>query len=147
MTNGWVSYGDISPWHGQLWIKAPESEDQDFAECVEIIGPGDFEILAENQVMIVRGSIYMPLDDPKRMKAALDCAGSDIETASWIEKAYACNAYHGIDPDTYGGKAIVQIGAKPGDVLSRRAIEPETPDITLHGNAKLENYIRDEFLN
>jgi len=135
--NEWTNFGDISPWHGQLWVKnAHVDNTDDFAECIEIIGPG-YLGLSDNQLMIVHGSIYMPIDDPERVKSALDCTGDTPSMANWITLMLAFHAYYGIEPDAYFPQEIVQIGKSEGGL---------TADVILHGNAKIENYLKREVL-
>jgi hypothetical protein len=133
----WINFGDVSPWHGQLWINnAHPDNDDDFAEVVQIIGPSDLESLAYNQLMIVQGSIYIPLHDKERVRQALDCIGVDYDDATWIDIALAFDAYHGVDQNSI---EIVQIG-KTAD-KQREYVETMQPDTVLAHNAKIENYL------
>jgi hypothetical protein len=141
--NTWTNFGDVSPWHGQLWINnACVDNDSDFAEVVEIIGPSDLESLAYNQLLIIQGSIYMPLDDRDKVKSALDIVGKTPSLATWIDLALAFHAYHGIDQYQ---QEVVQIGSKL-DLKGMWGFVEES-DIVLHGNAKIENYLTNNQLS
>lgn len=138
--NDWTNFGDVSPWHGQLWIRdAFVDSTDDFAEVIEIIGPGSFQGLADNQILIVRGSIYIPIDDKAKVANALDCIGKTHSLATWIDLALAFRAYHGIDPDIYCPQEVVQVGAiDTGEGLPA--------DVVLHGNASIKSYLKKEVL-
>jgi len=143
--NEWTNFGDVSPEHGQLWIKdATVDSDQDFAECVEVHAGRDVG-LAENQYMVRRGSIYMPIDDRKKVESALDVIGCTPSLATWIDKALAFHAYHGVDMDTFGGFEIVQVG-KTIDDLNASGTTCDDPDVILHGNASIGKYLADNAL-
>lgn len=132
----WVNVGDISPWHGQLWIK-DEGPDQDYAECVEVISPADLESLADNQLLVTIGSVYMPDYDKD---SRLSIIGKTPSLATWLDYAIACIAYSGIDPNIYNGQIVVQHG--------RTVYEySEKPDIVLHGNSDMQRHIIDKYLN
>ena len=135
----WTNFGDVSPYHGQLWIKdARVDNDSDFAECVEIINASEFGG-ADNVYMITRGSIYIP-DDKTKRKSALDCIDKTPSLATWIDLALAFHAYHGVEPDTWGGITNVQIGK------AKEARNTISIDVVLHGNASIRRYIEKEFL-
>lgn len=143
--NDWTNFGDVSPEHGQVWIRdATVDSDQDFAECVEIIAGRDVG-LADNQYMIWRGSIYIPLHDSERMTAALECIGKTPSLATWIDKAMAFHAYAGMDQDTFGGFEIVQVGKRLDDWTAAGTTCTE-PDKVLHGNASIMKYLAREYL-
>jgi hypothetical protein len=138
----WTNFGDISPWHGQLWIKnAFVDNTDDFAEVVEIIGPYDLESLAYNQLMIIQGSIYIPLHDEAKVESALDVIGKTPSLATWIDLALAFHAYAGVE---YDFEEVVQVGANL-DLKRRQELyngSANEADIILHGNTKIENYLR-----
>lgn len=142
--NNWTNFGDVSPDHGQLWIcDAYPDSTQDFAECVEIIGGSDIG-LADNQYRIQRGSIYMPLDDARKVASALGVIGKTSSLATWIDKALAFHAYHGADPD-YHGFEIVQHGKRLDD-WTASGTTCDAPDVVLHGNASLTKYLAQNWL-
>lgn len=145
MESDWQNLGDVNPEHGQLWIK-PGGDD--YAEYVETIGPGDLESLGDNQLLILRGSIYF---SPDHWQAALECCDALNGRAGppdYLDVARAFHAYHGGDLDTWGGETVVQVGRAPGDAGSwRHHVEPRAADVVLHGNAKIARYIRAEILN
>lgn len=142
--NNWSNFGDMSPEHGQTWIKNtyPDST-QDFAECVEVISGSDVG-LADNQYLIQRGSIYMPLDDKDKVESALGVIDKTPSLATWIDKALAFHAYHGMDLDTFGGFEVVQVGKTLDDWTANGTTHES--DTLLHGNASIEKYIRENYL-
>jgi hypothetical protein len=146
MNNGWTNYGDVNPWHGQLWIKdAYADSTEDSAECVEIISPCDFEALADNQLLIMTGSLYIPLHDTEAMKQRLDVIGKTPSLANWVDYALASHAYGGIEKDS---ETVAQFSKEVGDSGSyRHYVDPMESDIVLHGNKTALAYIEDNFLN
>lgn len=135
----WTNFGDISPYHGQLWINnATVDNDSDYAECVEIINCREHDG-PENCYRITCGTIYIP-DDKTKRESALGVIGETPSLATWIDLALAFHAHAGVEADTYGGITIVQFG-KTQD--SRETVDP---DLVLHGNCKVSKYIRNEYL-
>ena len=144
----WTNFGDVSPWHGQLWIKnAFVDSTEDFAECVQTIGPGVLECLADNQLLIEVGSIYMPLHDKAKVKSALDVIGKTPSLATWIDLALAFHAYWGMERDSWNGATVLQIGTELDTTCLRSGVDPMESDIVLHGNNKLQNYLAKTYLN
>ena len=138
MKHEWKNYGDVSPWHGQLWLRVGG---EDWAECVEIIGPGDFECLADNQIMIEFGSVFI---SPQwaDWQSALECVGFEFNgPPEFMTLAMSFHAYRGQEYDTYQPRQIVQFGAKPEIESMPSWVDPLKADIVLHGNTKPENYI------
>ena len=142
MTYGLAEYenfGDVSPQHGQTWIRYGGD---DYADCVEILSGSDVG-LADNQYMIRRGSVYF---SPWAWDSAMSCCDTGIYgPPTYADIAYAFNAYQGIDLDTWGGFEIVQIGAKPDDFCAR-GTTCDSPDKILHGNTCIEKYLRENWL-
>ena len=139
MLDSFENFGDVSPSYGQTWIRYGGA---DYAECVTIIAGSDVG-LADNQYMIERGSIYF---SPVNWDSALSCCDSGIYgPPTYAEVAYAFNACQGMDRDTFGGFAIVQIGKKPDD-WTARGTTCDTPDIVLHGNASIKKYLKENYL-
>lgn len=139
MCNEWRNYGDVSPEHGQTWIRYG---DYDYAECVEILSGSDIG-LADNQYMIERGSIYF---SPDRWDDAMSCCDTGIYgPPEFADIAYAFHAYQGMERDTWGGFAIVQIG-KTVDDWTAQGTTCDSPDIVLHGNASIARYLESNYL-
>ena len=134
------NFGDVSPEHGQTWIRYGGN---DYADCVTIISGSDIGI-ADNQYMIEAGSIYL---SPDNWDSALSCCDTGIYgPPEYHQVAYAFFAYMGMDRDIYGGFEIVQVGAKPDD-WTARGTTCEEPDTVLHGNASIEKYLSENYLN
>ena len=134
MNNQWVNMGDVSPEHGQLWIKYGG---EDYAECVEVLTDNVLN-LGSNQYMINRGTIYF---NSSTWNNAMQCFDSGIYgPPEYLEVAYMFNAYSGMELDSYDGSEIIQVG-KDSDC------EDSNPDIVLHGNTSISKYIKDNFLN
>ena len=141
----WTNFGDVSPWHGQIWIKnAFADSTEDFAECVQTIGSMEIECLADNQLLIEVGSIYMPLHDSAKVKSALDVIGKTPSLATWIDLALAFHAYSGIEVDY---QHVIQIGKELDTTCQRIGADTTDSDIVLHGNAKIKNYLSTNYLN
>ena len=141
----WTNFGDLSPWHGQLWIKnAFVDSTEEFAECVQIIGSSELECLADNQLLIEVGSIYMPLHDSAKVKSALDVIGKTTSLADWIDFALAFHAYWGIERDC---ATVLQIGKRLDTTCQCIGADTMDSDIVLHGNNKLQNYLAKTYLN
>lgn len=139
MESAWTNYGDVSPQHGQTWIRRGGD---DYADCVTILSGSDIG-LADNQYMIERGSIYF---SPDNWNSALDCCDSGIYgPPEYLDVAYAFQAYQGIERDTFDGFAIVQVG-KTLDDWTARGASCEEPDCVLHGNASISRYLENNYL-
>lgn len=139
MPTEYENFGDVSPQHGQTWIRYGGD---DYADVVEILSGSDAG-LADNQYMIRQGSIYF---SPQNWDSAMACCDTGIYgPPTYADIAYAFNAYQGFDLDTYGGFEIVQVGSKPDD-WTASGTTCESPDVVLHGNASIENYIRQNWL-
>lgn len=142
--NSWINFGDSSPDYGQTWIlDAFVDNTQDYAECVKVMS--GVELFGPSNIYIIeRGSIYMPLDDADKVASALGVIGMTPSLATWIDKALAFDAYHGMDRDTWGGLEVVSIGK----ILDQNALEsfPYDIDAQLHGNASISKYLRDNYL-
>lgn len=156
MAHRWHYSGDMNLTEGGFYWREDDADDYvlavDVTPCSDAGGPS-------NLFHIESGSVYLPIDDPKRLRAALSVLGYDLldngdigVDGGVIEKGSptwrwfvvdACRAYHGLDRDTFNGVTVVQIGrdeeAHPGGWSPN-------PDVVLRGNAKLENYVRREFL-
>ena len=145
----WTNFGDVSPWHGQIWIKNPPVESayiplEDFAECVQTIGSMEIECLADNQLLIEVGSIYIPLHDKSKVESALDIIGKTPSLATWIDLALAFHAYSGVEVDY---QHVIQIGKGLDTTCQRIGAGTMDSDIVLHGNAKIKNYLSANYLN
>lgn len=144
--NEWTNFGDMSPEHGQTWILDANADDtQDYAECVKIWCVDSALGGPDNVYIIERGSIYMPLDDADKLASALDVIDCAPSLATWVDKALAFDAYYGMDRDV-NGFDIVAVG-KVTDEDGLDAM-PHGWDVetTLHGNASIGKYLRDNYL-
>ena len=140
METGYTNFGDVSISHGQVWIA--NDGDSDFAPVVETHSGADIG-LADNQYRIERGTIYFSSDN---WNAAMQCCGIDrIGPPDFLEIAYAFYAYQGFDRDCYGGFEIVQVG-KTLDDWTAAGTTCHDPDTVLHGNARIEKYLAENYL-
>lgn len=148
----WNYSGDMNLEYGGLFWREDGADDYVLAvkvtPCSDAGGP-------DNLFHIEHGSIYLGTD-VKRHKSALDCCGykladdgtmTDGAGGTFTKKqararlVEAMDAYCGLDNRT---EHVVQIGkAEPED--GRGGWSPE-PDTILRGNAKLRNFVREEFL-
>lgn len=136
----WTNFGDISPEHGQLWVKGAHVDNtEDFAEVVEIRCATDFGG-PDNVYIICGGSIYIPLDDETKMESALDCICVSPSQATWIDKMLGCEAYSGIDTDSM---QIVSVGKVTDTDAMPHGWEVETQ---LHGNRSISKWLAKEYL-
>lgn len=135
-----INYGDVSPEHGQEWIAYGGD---DYAEIVTIRSGSDLQ-LADNQYMIERGTIYF---SPNNWDSALSIYGfnEQVGPPEYWQVAVAFNAYQGFDRDCWRGFEIVQVGKHPDD-WTASGTTCENPDVTLHGNASIEIYLKREYL-
>jgi hypothetical protein len=139
MLNDYENFGDVSPQHGQTWIRFGGD---DYADVVEILSGSDAG-LADNQFMVRRGSVYF---SPQNWDSAMSCCDTGIYgPPTYAHIAYAFYAYEGFDQDSYGGFEIVQVGSKPDDFCAM-GTTCDSPDTVLHGNASIEKYIRQNWL-
>lgn len=159
MSKRWHYFGDVRLTEGGFYWREDGADDYvcavDVTPCSNAGGPS-------NLFHIEAGSIFLPVNDPDRLNAALDCCGWQLTesgnllagdgaeilhgTPTW--RAFvvaACKAYHGIDRDTWNGSTVVQIGRDEGCFI-REGWSPN-PDVILRGNAKLANYVRRQFLD
>lgn len=132
--NVWNYTGDLNLEYGGLfWLYDPIMPD-----CVEAVEvePDD---RCDRVFIKTWGSIYF---SPDRWNSALECIGDGerIGPPQLIEVVRAFHAYHGIDPMTFAGTEILQIGEMT-EFDSEPMIEP---DRIYHGNWKLKNIIRNE---
>jgi hypothetical protein len=124
----WIYKGDINLEHGGAWYNTEGlSMDSDYCEIVKVT---DLESAcgAEGHYLIERGSIYIPLEREKRVSAlgccgyklsacglqVIDCTGeaqSGLEAALMLADAF--DAYHGIEPDVFGGREVVKLAGYP----------------------------------
>lgn len=166
---GWNYSGDMNLTEGGLFWRFDGAErfpDTDYVLAVRVTpcaaagGP-------ENLFHVETGSIYVPRE---KYQTALDTCGYTLrensETGALaIEDSQgavhrldsalgaallvdALNAYGGLDRDYLGGETVIRIG-RPDPHFSpdsMREWNPD-PDIVLHGNAKLKNHIKREFLS
>lgn len=132
----WNYSGDVNLEYGGFFWKEDGQEDYVLAvrvtPCSDAGGP-------DNLFCIEIGSIYLPNDE--RRKAALACIGSgDNDAPTRAELAYAFLAYCGMDIDETW---VVRIGR--AEECSAAGWNPE-PDIVLRGNARLDRFVKREFL-
>lgn len=141
----WNYSGDMNICEGGFYWQESGFDDHVYAvgitPCSDAGGPS-------NLFWITKGSIY--LGDKARQIYALDCIGVDPENATRFDYVEAMRAYAGIEPDSYGGQSVVQIGKlDPDDWNGRysyRGFALPEPDYILRGNASLRRFIRREFL-
>lgn len=156
MYHRWNYTGDVNLTEGGLFWREDDADDYvlavDVVPCSAGGGPS-------NLFNIVDGSIFLPVADPKRLTSALACLGWNLdpitmdlshngETVRKGSKEWrrmlveSFHAYHGLDERT---ETVVQIGPSE-EVYSRGGEWSPEPDVILHGNAKLKNYVRSNFL-
>lgn len=137
----WHFNGDINLRYGGFFWREDGSDDYVLAvrvtPCSDAGG-------ADNLFCIENGSIYMPLDPAKRHSALQVCGYEDdpAPTRSMLVDAFM--AYGGVERATFNGEVIVRIGK--AETLTRDGWNPE-PDTVLRGNASLEKYVREHFLD
>ncbi len=132
------NFGDVSISHGQDWI-AP-GDWHDFADVVSIHSGIDVGI-ADNQYRIEKGTVYL---SPANWNAALDCCGVDtIGPPEFLQIAEAFYRYQGVD--RYAVE-FVQVGKTLDDWTACGTTMVE-PDKVLHGNASIEKYLHDNYLD
>jgi len=138
--NQWENFGDVSPQHGQTWIRYGG---EDYAEIVQVLCGSDVG-LAENQYLIGTGDIYFSAEN---WDSALDCVGFDTYgPPPYSEAAYAFNAYQGFDQDIWVGFEIVQVGKQADDFCAMDST-CDDPDVVLHGNASFAKYLQQNYLD
>lgn len=158
MSHHWHYVGDVNLENGGYFWREDDADDYvcvvDVTPCADAGGPS-------NLFHVETGSIYIPVNDRQSLFDALDCCGwkladngdvilydGDVlpqKSKRW--RAYvveACKAYHGLERGL-GECVVVQIGKDEGPFVSN-GWSPN-PDVILRGNAKLENYVRREFLD
>ena len=137
----WNYNGDLNLEYGGFYWK--EDGADDYVLCVRVTpcsdagGPG-------NQFWIERGSIYMPNDAEKRCRALSVCGYENEPNPSRGMLFDAFMAYQGVEHYCMNAQTVVQIGAKadePGHGWGEVRV-----DQVIRGNAKLANYVRDNFL-
>lgn len=159
MSHRWHYVGDINLENGGYFWREDDADDYvcvvDVTPCNDAGGPG-------NLFHVETGSVFLPVNDRESLSDAVDCFGwkltgkgdivmNDGENvrkgcARWRAIVVdACKTYHGMERDTFGGCTVVQIGKDEGPFVSN-GWSPN-PDVILRGNAKLENYVRREFLD
>lgn len=139
-TYDWTNHGDVSPEHGQLWLKAESGDD--FASVVEVLTGSEIG-LADNQYLIVSGSVYMGND--KTIESAIECTGyPEQEKREFLNVAESVVRYAGFDSDAMNPQTVVQVGKNPDPFTT--PYDPTEPDVVLHGNASIARYIESEFL-
>lgn len=160
MAHRWNYSGDMNLTEGGFYWREDDADDYvlavDVTPCADAGGPS-------NLFHIESGSIFLPVDDLVRLRDALSCCGWDVDDAGNIvgngadaarkgsrewrwRVVEACKAYHGLDRGVWGGCTVVQIGPAEEDAWTRGGGWSPEPDVVLRGNAKLENYVRREFL-
>lgn len=135
----WKNFGDVSPEHGQVWLK---KGDDDYAEVVVIYGGSDVG-LADNQYMIETGTVFIDHDKDEEV---LECAGWDNYEDDFLSLAYCHYLHSGMDwvwQNNY--PQFVQVG-KELDDYTACGTTCEAPDVVLHGNASISKYIAENFL-
>jgi hypothetical protein len=156
----WIYTGDINLECGGTFFRKTESDpfpECDYVEAVRVTPVADIGG-ADNRFIIESGSVYMPRD---RYASVLDCLGYRLDGRELVDYAGeresldtergqrmlvdAFLAYSGMDRDTLNGETLLQIGAHP-DPYTHRDWDPE-PDMVAHGNSRLANVIRREWLD
>lgn len=136
---GWTYSGDTNLEYGGLfwqWDGGP-----DYVAAIRVAPVSDSGG-PDNVYEITRGSIYMPQDADNAR--ALDVVGHTIVGPPELMTLVAAwEAYHGMDLDSYGGRAVVRIGK--AEDANPNGWNP-APDVILPGNARLKNYVEREFL-
>lgn len=138
----WNYNGDINLEYGGFFWREDGADDYVLVvrvtPCSDAGGPN-------NQFWIEQGSVYMPNDADKRRRALSVCGWENEAEPSRGMLVDAHMAYDGVQRDSMNGQTVVQIGAKAdepghgwGDVEVTKVIR---------GNAKLANYVRDNFLD
>ena len=141
MTNKrWFYNGDINIKHGGIYYQ--ESGSSDYVNFVEVISGTDLEG-ADNEFMIVSGTVWIP-DDLEKRKAALACIGVTSHESNWHVIARACHAYYGIMCDSDYAEYKVRIGKV--DKWQSKQWDDSKIDIFLRGNSSLRRYVRREHL-
>lgn len=160
MGNPWNYSGDVNLRCGGLFYRLPDGEtwdSADYADSVEVTDISGAVGGPDNEFLIESGSIYLGAD---LVAKALCTIGATLETrdgvagindngdwqpmdskGAFFAKVYAVKAYAGQDGAT---PQIVRIGKD-----EREDSSPSLGDVdtVLHGNAKLSNFVQDEFLH
>lgn len=137
----WRYNGDINLECGGFFWR--EDGADDYVLCVRVQPCSDAGG-PNNQFWIEQGSVYMP-DDAERRRHALTVCGYENEanpSRAMLVDAYM--AYSGVEVDCMNGRIILQIGVKADEL--RHSWGGGEADIVIRGNAKLANYVRDNFL-
>ena len=138
----WNYNGDMNLEYGGFYWK--EDGADDYVLCVRVTPCSDAGG-PNNQFWIESGSIYMPNDPEKRRRALSVCGYENEPNPSRGMLVDAFMAYQGVERDCMNGQTVVQIGAKadePGHGWGEVRV-----DQVIRGNAKLANYVRDNFLD
>jgi hypothetical protein len=138
---GWTYTGDVNIEHGGLFLKTADlsqldGDEFDWVEYVECRGADG----CDNQYAVENGVIYCPAKKLPTVEKMVEEYGADIlehqgNTLLWrqLQVEYVRGYYGTETNDRY----FVQLGKNPDEYASN----PETADVVLAHNAKIENYL------
>lgn len=135
----WIYRGDLNVECGGFWIL--DEGDDDFVTVAELVPVSDMGG-PDNLFILVRGSIYLPLEEDKR-KSALDTIGwfdqSNPDPAHYrMCLIDAFRAYHGIEQDVWNGETVIRVGPEAGEW-------DRAPDVILPEDVKLREWLEAEY--
>lgn len=132
--SNWNYNGDVNVEHGGYWWRQ-ERPDDDYAEVVDVIPESDMGG-PDNVFIITAGVVY--LGNENALESALKYYGYNGDTPSLSEKVGAMMSYAGMDTDYTD---VIRIG-EPDPYARDSNYEPEQ----IHGNWKMKNYIKRNYL-
>lgn len=99
----YIYTGDMDIEHGGMWLDVSAIDDG-YVACIRVTPLGSAAGY-DGAYLIENGSIFIP-DDKEKLQSIYDCWGNVPKDA--IELAQACEAYHGIEVDSWNGTIVVR---------------------------------------